>query len=42
MSWQGESMGGATLGGGMYVYKVLVRTEEGEEAMGSGRLIIKR
>ena len=42
LSWQGNSMGGATLGGGLYVYKVLVRTTEGEEASGSGRLIIKR
>ncbi len=42
LSWEGNSMGGATLGGGLYVYKVFVRTEEGEEATGSGRLIIKR
>jgi hypothetical protein len=41
-SWEGKSMGGATLGGGIYVYKVLVRTGEGEEATGAGRLIIKR
>jgi len=41
-AWQGKSMGGATLGGGIYVYKVLVRSEEGEEATGAGRLIIKR
>jgi hypothetical protein len=40
--WQGNSMGGATLGGGIYVYKVLVRTDEGEEAAGSGRMILKR
>lgn len=40
--WNGVTMGGATLGGGLYVYKVLVRTNEGEEAVDSGRLIIKR
>lgn len=42
LSWQGKSMGGATLGGGMYVYRVTVRSEEGEVASGAGRLIIKR
>jgi hypothetical protein len=41
-SWQGKSMGGATLGGGLYVYQVVVRSEQGEEAAGAGRLIIKR
>ncbi|MCA1746509.1 MAG: T9SS type A sorting domain-containing protein, partial [Bacteroidales bacterium] len=41
-SWQGKSMGGATLGSGLYVYQVLVRSEAGEEAAGAGRLIIKR
>jgi hypothetical protein len=41
-SWQGKSMGGATLGGGLYVYKVVVKSEQGEEAAGTGRLIIKR
>lgn len=42
LSWQGNSMGGATLGSGIYVYKVLVRDMNGEEAAGSGRLVIKR
>ncbi|MEX0986924.1 MAG: type IX secretion system sortase PorU [Bacteroidales bacterium] len=41
-SWQGISMGGATLGSGLYVYKVIVRSEDGEEASGSGRMIINR
>ncbi len=41
-SWQGTTMGGATLGGGLYVYKVVVRSEAGEEAAGAGRLIIQR
>jgi len=41
-SWQGTTPGGATLGGGIYVYRVVVRSEEGEEAAGSGKLIIKR
>ena len=40
--WEGKTMGGATLGGGLYVYRVLVRTTEGEEAVGSGRMIIRR
>jgi len=42
LSWQGNSMGGATLGSGIYVYKVLVRDKNGEEASGSGRLVLKR
>lgn len=41
-SWQGKSIGGATLGSGLYVYQVLVRSKAGEESAGSGRLIIKR
>ncbi len=41
-SWQGNTHDGATLGGGLYVYKVIVRSESGEEAAGAGRLIIKR
>lgn len=41
-TWEGKSMGGATLSEGLYVYKVVVRTESGEEAAGSGRVIIKR
>lgn len=40
--WEGKSMGGATLGGGLYVYQVVVRNEAGEEAVGSGRMIIQR
>lgn len=40
--WQGNSSGGATLGSGLYVYQVVVRSEAGEEAAGSGKLIIKR
>lgn len=40
--WNGRGYGGATLGGGLYVYKVYVKSESGEEAVGSGRLIIKR
>ncbi len=41
-SWKGDTMGGAMLGGGLYIYKVAVKTDKGEEAAGSGRLIIKR
>jgi hypothetical protein len=40
--WDGRSRGGASLGGGLYVYKVYIKSESGEEAVGSGRLIIKR
>lgn len=40
--WQGTSSGGATLGGGIYVYQVVVKSEAGEEAVGSGKLIIRR
>ncbi len=40
--WDGTGDGGATLGGGIYVYRVTVKGPEGEEAAGSGRLIIKR
>jgi len=42
ISWSGQNTGGSSLGGGMYIYQVLVRTTEGEEAVESGRLIIKR
>lgn len=42
VSWDGTGFGGATLGGGLYVYHVLVRSGTGEETTGSGRLIIKR
>lgn len=41
-SWQGTGMGGNKLGSGLYIYRILVKTENGEEAAGSGRLIIKR
>jgi len=41
-SWEGKSSSGATLSGGLYVYKVIVRSEEGEKTAGSGKLIIKR
>ncbi len=40
--WNGTGYGGATLGGGLYVYKVYVKSEAGEEAVGSGRLIIQK
>ena len=42
ISWNGTGYGGSRLGGGLYVYKVFVKSENGEEAIGSGRLIIKR
>ncbi len=40
--WNGTGYGGVSLGGGVYAYKVFVKSETGEEAVGSGRLIIKR
>ncbi|MFC2089930.1 type IX secretion system sortase PorU [Bacteroidota bacterium] len=40
--WSGNGRGGATIEGGLYVYKILIRTEEGEEALESGRLLIYR
>ncbi len=40
--WSGNGRGGATIEGGLYVYRVLVRTDEGEEAVASGRLIITK
>ncbi len=42
ITWDGNGMGGATLGGGIYVYKILVKTADGEEATQSGRMILKR
>jgi hypothetical protein len=42
VSWNGTGFGGATLGGGVYVYQVLVRSGSGEERAGTGRLVIKR
>ncbi len=38
--WDGNTDGGKRVGKGMYIYSVTVRTDEGEEAAGTGRLII--
>ncbi|MFC2080313.1 type IX secretion system sortase PorU [Bacteroidota bacterium] len=42
ITWEGKNMSGSNLGGGMYIYNVFVRNDDGEEAVKSGRLIIKR
>ncbi len=41
-SWDGSSAGGAKLGGGVYVYKATLSTEEGEVASESGKMIMVR
>ncbi len=42
LEWDGTSSGGAALGGGIYVYRAILSTEEGEKASSSGKLIIAR
>ena len=42
LEWDGTSSGGAALAGGIYVYRAILSTEEGEEASSSGKLIIAR
>lgn len=42
VEWDGTSSGGAALGGGMYVYRATLSTEDGELASSSGKLIIAR
>jgi len=42
VNWDGSSSGGASLGGGVYVYTVSLTTEDGEVATDSGKLIISR
>lgn len=40
ISWDGNTDNGERVGKGMYIYSVSVRTDKGEVATGSGRLII--
>jgi hypothetical protein len=40
LHWDGTSAGGARLGGGIYLYRVHISTEAGEEAWESGKLIM--
>jgi len=40
--WDGSSSGGAEMGGGVYVYRATLSTEEGEVASSAGKLIIAR
>ena len=42
VEWDGTSSGGAEMGGGMYVYRATLSTDEGEMASSSGKLIIAR
>jgi len=40
--WNGTSSGGNKLGGGVYLYRAILSSEEGEEVMKSGKLVIAR
>ncbi|MEN8157782.1 MAG: type IX secretion system sortase PorU [Bacteroidota bacterium] len=40
LPWDGTSSGGAKLGGGIYIYRATLSTEEGEVATNSGKLIL--
>ncbi len=40
--WDATSSGGAKMGGGIYIYRATLSTEEGELASSSGKLIITR
>ena len=42
VEWDGTSSGGAKMGGGVYIYKAQLITEDGEKASSSGKLIITR
>jgi hypothetical protein len=42
LEWDGTSSGGSKMGGGVYVYKATLSTDEGEVASSSGKLIITR
>jgi len=42
LEWDGTSAGGASVGGGVYVYRVTLSNEQGEMASSSGKLIISR
>jgi len=42
VEWDGNSSGGAPLGGGIYVYRATLSTEDGDGASSSGKLNIAR
>ncbi len=42
VEWDGTSEGGSKMGGGVYLYRATITTEEGEVASESGKLIITR
>jgi len=42
VEWDGTSSGGAAMGGGIYVYRATLSTEDGEVASSTGKLIIAR
>jgi Peptidase family C25 len=42
LMWNGTSAGGAKMGGGIYIYRATLSTEEGEVASSSGKLVIAR
>ena len=42
IEWDGSSTGGRPLDGGVYLYKIIMTTLEGETAASSGKLVISR
>lgn len=42
IEWDGESSNGSTLDGGVYLYKVVLTTMDGETAISTGKLVISR
>jgi hypothetical protein len=42
LEWDGSTSGGSPMGGGVYVYRATLSTDEGEVASSSGKLIISR
>ncbi len=42
IEWDGTTSGGAKMGPGIYIYKAILSTEEGEQDSASGKLIIAR
>jgi hypothetical protein len=42
VEWDGSSSGGSPMGGGVYIYRATLSTDQGEVASSSGKLIISR
>jgi hypothetical protein len=42
IEWDGTSSGGSPMGGGVYIYKAVLSSDQGEVASSSGKLIISR